>query len=503
MSGYPANFMVKCSNCNGVSHLPGAVRDESLPLLLRCQFCNHEQIWKTMPVLPKESGLTVSPVGVWICPSLSDERFAAKPAEQAIDLPPDYMTGIKEFAKTNPEEQPIPFFDTASQVGIYTRRVFGLVGLLHKQIDTFTETVARFFETKWKWAERFKRCYKRAYMQEFLDMPFYAMECPAEDELSAQYSRWIISPKFFDPAVGFHVDHSAGCRLELVNQYTRIYFPLETDIAQGIGVPEQLDLKVVSNKVIGASLPSCWDKIPGVVKDQDFTDEWPSVYIREPELARLWLARHGVRPWEPRAITPKELHLKEAYDAMYDDDLMAKAWERFTRYGRLGIFWSDVMHARRFAMLAGLMMQGITSIFVANHEDRMAWDSLYVGMGTGHHRAANELIFFRNGDPIQWKAIMKTKMTIVDMTGGIDISVLERLLAYEGRLLILCSDPIMDFDTENLLAPYVHTLAGFGIFDKSSNERWSGRRMQDSQIREALRSMTVKHYQPKPEPEDA
>jgi len=499
--GFKKNMVLQCLHCQQYLRLPIDVSSGNFPIRLTCLECKGTLELPSGNVLLPKVPPDKNPSLCWGIELNFDKVVGAelaKVAGEEIKRDP-YLSGLQQFAtdqegKLDDATAPTPFYDDATQLGKLVAKLFTKVGRLHQSIEKFTDLMGGYFQEKWQWASRFSKQWDRAYLQEFLDMPCMALQCPCEDELAKAYSRWLFAPKFFVPFLGFHIEHNAGMQLELVNQYSRLYFPVESELAKAFGIPEPLDLKVKGNKVIGASLPYCWKEMPGLGKDVDCTEDWPSVYMKNAAQVRVWLAKHGVVPWEPRAITPESLHIREAYESIDDHPLLRKSWEVFTVNGRVGLFWKDVMLARRFAMLSGSMIKGIKAVFIPSHADKVAYDSLYTSfLNTGEGRLnVQEFIYFRNGDNVIWQSVMRAKMVIVDCTRHIDALVLEKLLEYEGKVVLICDNPLQDFAEENISAALVHALSGYGVFEPRPNNKWTAQRIEDKQIRKMLRAMTVR-----------
>jgi hypothetical protein len=507
-SKYIQNFIVTCPACQANSRLREEITEADLPAVLTCPECHEYWNWESWPTLPKIP--PVAGLAWWYIvkhAQAEEERSKDKnsigteqpPKRTQAEFEADSGKGVDIFATEVPDaaaKRPVPFFRTAKYLGRNTRILFGVVSRLHEQIEFFQNSILAFFEEKGYWSKRIAQGYKKKYMQEFLTLPLTALPCPCDDETAASYARWILAPKFFDPGFGFHPTHSAGCRLELLNSYSRLYFPVES-LTEQLGVPPKLDIKVAGNKLIGGTVQLSWKDIPGIATDHDHTDSMASVYIKHPNLTRVWLAQHGVRPWQARPIEKPELEYEEPLDLITQEKLYTNAWWKFQKHGRLGVFWKDVMAARKFAALACYMLRGLTVVFTADQQSRMAWDSLYENFATRNRDS--RLAFFKNGDPVSWEAVQRVKSIVVDMnsrpnteTGErsvIDAAVLENLMSYNGRLILLCDDPIQDFDTHNIWAGYVHGLTGFGVFDKANHECWKGASIRDDRIRRLMGQM--------------
>lgn len=438
-----------------------------------CQSCSTKAVIKSA-VLPKVEPSMVSGANLpWLIPGKEEEQA------------PNVTDNIQE-----------PFKDITASIGNHTSCILSDVERLKSQIEKFRVNVVSFFEDQWKYFARFRDCWKHQYVQEWLEFPFTCFDAHSEDHYSREYGRFILCPRFFDPKLGFKVPHAlGGMRLELLNQYSRMNFPLDSFLIERFRLPKNLDLRVAGNKIIGSSLHLCWRDIHGVVPDLDHNENMPSVYIRDNVAAKKWLANHGINPWAPNPVSKPELHFREVFDQIKNNPLFYDAWQKFIKYGRLGVFWADAMAARRFATLVALSMRGTTAVFVADKKDRMAWDHLYGGkMIKSGSFYSNEIAFTENEEVIMWPAFMRAKSAVIDLYGDIDAERVEKMFDYGGRLLVIAPDPVMDFHTANIEANRVHALAGYETFSDPSlddNTRgWRPFAQQRNAIENSIRDMT-------------
>lgn len=446
---------VICSTCGGISLTPRQISREELPATLVCPHCQSTfRILRT--TLPKIDPLVYQNVKLNAVMAGSSELFPEKP--KILDV-------LKQQSEVDRIEKP-PFYQRTVDIGRLTIEILDNINFLKEDIKQFEANVATFFQGQWKYFDRFSECWDERHIREWIEFPFTVIPVVSEDLLASRYGRFIMAPKFFYPNFGFRVPQAnGGMRVFLINQFTRMNFPLETFFCEKFDLPETLDLRVVGNKVIGSSLSLCYKDIPGLAPDSDNTEEIISVYIRDSSRARQWLANHGVVPWSKSPVKKSEMNFDEPQTSITDSEIFTKAWNKFCEYGRAGIFWSDAMASRRFATLVGLMLKGTTVVFIPGQKERIAWDATYGMTGERIISRSNELVFFKNGDPVVWDAVMRTRSAIIDMHGGIDTEILLRMYDYPGRLIVLCPDPILDFHTLNVQASRVHGLCGFGIFE--------------------------------------
>lgn len=481
-----AGTIFVCPACNQPARIQKELSEDELPRILSCPNCSNDELWDKFPILPKVR--PVEGLKFWTLKTsiVDDGNYGEVAAQRKVDLerefgiPKDYDSGI-----ANPEDEinsstAPPFWALARDLQLLTRRSVAKLQQIHNELDAFKRVVLDFFYNEWKYAKRFQKGWNKGYIQEFIDFPYITIPVQCEDALAASYARWVIAPKFFEPGLGFKVYNNGGFRLELMNQYSRSLFPVESHIIKRLGLPSDYDLRVLGNKLLGSAVQLCWQDIPGLVEDADSSAQWRSVFIARSQLAREWLVQHGIKPWSAAPLKENELHEVELSEDIKDTALFRRAWKDFSRYGRLGIYWNNQLHARKFATIAGLMVKGVTAVFTATHKERMAWDSLYSIWHNKTVNHANEFCFFLNGDSVRWDAVMKTKMVIVDLYGELDMEILQRLFNYSGRVLVLCDNPLLDFATTNAEAPTVHALAGYANFEPANWERWPTTRLLEA-----------------------
>lgn len=451
--------VVLCPTCHKMSKTPRQISKEEIPITL---VCPHEACRTTFR-------LTTTMVAK-VDPIVSQSVFLnAKVFGEGEDTVStgNLIDELHQQSEAARLETP-PFFERTKNVGRLTIEILDNIEILKNDVEQFRKNVVSFFKDQWRYFERFKNCWDEQHIQEWCDFPFTVIPVVSEDILASEYGRFIMAPKFFHPQFGFKVPQAhGGMRVELINQFSRMNFPLDTMLCEKFSLPPELDLRVAGNKIIGSSLALCYKDIPGLGPDNDNTEDFVSVYIKDSARARQWLANHGVIPWGPNPVKQKDMNLVQPPTSITDSKIMNDAWEKFKDNGRLGVFWTDAMLSRRFATLIGMMLKGVTVVFVAGGKERMAWDSTYGLTGDRIQRMGNEFCFFQNGDPVVWDAVMRTKSTIIDMHGGLDTEILSKMYDYPGRLILLCPDPILDFHSINILASRVHGLCGYSVFENA------------------------------------
>jgi hypothetical protein len=501
-----AMTIMACQDCTSHGRLPIAISHDMMPCVVECGRCHHLVEWHAVPVLPKippsndlphykvYENLTLPEVKEGLAKLNAALTGTLTDTETLLDGTPDTDIQSKQEAPANTPEivgpktgEPIPFQTLATDLGESVRQLFAQVSFMQSEVATFKDKIGGFFQKQWQYSARFAERWHRGYLQHFLDFPFTAIPIECEDVLASRYARLILAPKFYDPGLGIKIAGRGGMRVELMNQYSRMNLDFPLEICEQLDIPAPLDLRVAGNKIIGASVQFCWQDIPGTAEDQDSTPEMRSIYITEPEPARLWLARHGIRPFPPIRILDQELNVKRIDEALVETPGYIDAWKLFVRTGRLGIFWQNAMDARRFAYLVGLAVRGATPVFVVGRHDVMGWHSTWSNIGKPEWtdpRMRNELCFFTNGEPVNWDVVMRAKLAIIDLHSGgdshgeqLDLNILERMIKFNNKLIVIGPDPFLDFAHENIKAAFVNALAPWQLHEPIKWEDWGTKRL--------------------------
>lgn len=453
---YPKGYLVRCDHCLNYSRLPEEISINQFPLLLTCPRCNAAKYLNPATRFPK-------------IPPLPDIRDIF-----TISLPKSDDEKTLSSTEQSETEIEVPcFYETARELGKLTVQLFEKLGELGQGIRNFEQEIGQHFLQLHEQSLCFEQAWKPKYLEQFINFPFLTVPIACEDELATHYAAWVIAPRFYNPNFGIPVESNGGFRLRLLNQYARMSYYLPSWFCKAVSMPESLELEVKGRKIIGASLSLCWKDIPGLIPDRDFSEEMVSVYMRHPLEARQWLAQHGVNPWTAQSLRPEELNVRSVEENIFDQADFTEAWTKLAQYGHMGLWWDDELQARRFATLVAKMMKGTTSVFIEGDKQRAAWQGLYATFydAVTHH---SDMIFLHNEDVFEWENLLRCRSIIVDLYGDIDTTILEKLYQYEGHLLLLGRDPLMDFQTSNIHASLIHGLAGYSLYDLPEWENWKG-----------------------------
>jgi len=441
------NRIVKCPECQGGVRVPIDIDTDDLPLACTCNLC----------------GGNFDILGDGVFHKLDPSLYAT-----AAYFTIDGMDKIEEKDNDDPNpQQKKMFHEKADKMGSITRELFDLSGELTYEIDQFKRTVAEHFMEEWKHANEFKDKWNTKWFSAFVDNPFCVLSRKCDDKFADQYSRIIFFPQFFAPNFGFEIASKGGMRIEVTTQYSRIGFPLDRLNASRIGVPASLDLYVIGNKILGSSLEFCWKDIPGIQEDADSNENWHSIYIKDSQKARVWLARHGIPAWGYRLIENSELRVPIVMPELRQAPF-SKMWDVFQRSSRMLYISNYILPGMSFSKMLCSTFVGLKVFFVGNSKKKQLWSAAVCGVD---NRSSGEnfsdRVYITNNHLINKDVLLRSGLIVVDMTEELDLGILDDLYDYTGKLLIVTSDPFMDCFEENHIAAKVYGLVSTVYQDNS------------------------------------
>lgn len=374
---------------------------------------------------------------------------------------------IEDLAK-DPDAH-IPFSVAANALGKNINTMFSQADTLMADIEKFRFQMGNYFMNVWRNSMKYQRYWREEYLTDFLDWPMLSFPVECEDVHCKRHARWVMAPRFFAPSFGIQIPMAGGFGLQLCNQYTRLAFPLEIEEATALQVASTLDLSVIGNKIIGPSLPFCWSKIPGIAEDVDATAHHPSVYIKNNEAARPWLANQGVNPWEKNPIPSENMAFDTPPELTVDNKEFVAAWAVLKETGRIGLFHHSLQNSREAAMFLATMLRGVKCFFVNSVEDEFYYKNIrrtLAGRFQDSSVSKSQYIYCHNGNDLILEQLQKAAVVVLDMNhGGIDSEIVGKLFDYRGVMIVVNTDPMMDYTTDNFLCPRIYGLAGFPVFD--------------------------------------
>ncbi len=461
---FPIEKPFYCQECQLISRIKQNISSNDLPVALQCPECSATQVW-IMPPVPRK----IDPSKIVLNRYF---KIAKNVPEKYHEDPRPLFEGEFRTADamqfdSEENQSDVPFARKAKRMHETVVDLFKQTEEIEKDLYQFRMQVANHFLMKWQHSQRYKKYWREEYLEAFLEWPMFTFPVDCEDIHSKRYGRWVMSPRFFQPMFGFPVPVGGGFILQLVNQFTRLAFPLEKDEAQALFVPEVFDIEVHGQKLIGPSLPFVWKNIPGLIEDQDATENWISVTIDNDAATRPWLANHGIKPWSDVPLLPAELAFAEVPPIFYETEGYTEVWRRFSEAGRVGIVWSRLREARMAAVLSAKMMRGIKAVFIHGDEDKTYYKEIIreVAASIRTESFANEWVFLTNESDIRWDRMTAVRVCIVDCCRELDTDMIEKLYQFRGRIIGVTTDGLMDFHKENIVAPQVYGLFGNPCFE--------------------------------------
>lgn len=351
---------------------------------------------------------------------------------------------------------------------------------LQKTADNFRQEI----ETIYSQISGFHDAWNPKLIYHFLLHPFATMPAhPLDRELNKAGCFFFLTPKFYSKLHGLPLNTKGGFYMQFISPYTQLGIPLEPHIRKELKVHGPLDLRFHYSKIVGRSLEDYWDKIAGVILDEDHSVNSPSVLVEDKRSARMWMVKHGLPAWNyhptpPEAVFPvAEKWIREGEEKVYLD-----AFQQFLRTGRMAIAWTDVPLARAFGLYLGTAYRGYKLVIVGQPRDRVVQGSEEWGNVASwkakfqHHlNTRKDFVFHDWTDFNSLVGLNEFELVMVDIAGGVPLEFLDRLHDYNGRLLLVLDDPLMDTLEENEVAPAIYSLCNTAHFyagEEAWNHQW-------------------------------
>jgi hypothetical protein len=320
-----------------------------------------------------------------------------------------------------------------------------LDAISRKFVEQFQESFSIANNTAdWDWS----------YVLPFIKQPFLALPMHCDDADQRYYTRLVMAPFFYRGLVGFPVHTIGGFHAQIVNSYSRLFFPLERWMAQVLEAPANLQLEVVGNRIIGPSLLHCWKDIPGTVTDDFHKPDEPSIVIREQAEARGWLVKHAVPGWQAVPI-PDSLIAGGALRLLEQEERFRQPWKRFAASSRMVAACDAKNFGRAFAAAASIVVKGATLVICPDDAAMQEWnEALRINQFAGAAPfAIHTWEDFRHVDSIN---VVPT--LIVEWGPDMPDEFLAQLHLYTGKMIVLIGDPLVDAMDDNVLAPLLYAL---------------------------------------------
>ena len=435
--------LVNCTTCRKLSRIPSDITPGMLPVVLHCPECQAEEMWTVLPSLPR------------VEPPKEQVGYYIVSGVETIEVPMERVPEEYDEEAAAHDARINTFYGRAEQLSGMLRQMLELTGTLQNDISQFQRNIEDHFKDSLRISSIFGKNYDPGFLQEFIVNPFVSVPVHCTDKLAKEYTRWLISPKFFKPDLGVQLHGTGGFRLELINSYTRLTRPGTNVLWQYLGVPRNMNLEVYGRKIIGSDLRFTNNDIPGIDNDVDHCPEWPSVVIEDSLSARSWLAAHGILGWQKIPMVKDDVY-NVNHDMFASHPFMQAAWKRFRSCSRFGIFWPRMIDARKFSAYASSLIKGIKLVIIGNQDYKVFWQD---EIKYGGHVMTGSYVYAANKEEVGVDVMNKeATCVIVDVSSGVDPGRLEALYDYKGKLLVVGSDPLMDCEEENEYARLVYGL---------------------------------------------
>lgn len=427
-----------CPNCKRVQLFSRAVPIAALPIVIRCGFgdCQYTIAYSTEdspPIFPKLDAKNIVK-GNWL-------------VEMQQGNEKDY------WKSTTPGQ--ISFQDRCKAIATHTAGALQNVQSLRADLDHLATALTDQFAAEHSLTNSFIKYWNPSKAMNFIKQPFCCLPIICQDKFIGSRTRLFFSPDFYSPIVGFPLQGFGGYSAQLITPYTLINFPMESHLQNFMDVMPSPDIRVVDDRVVGRDLFRCWRDIPGVVPDREHHEDAPLMRIQQSQKARTWLARLGIAPWNVGQLTEQHAFpaLWTYYSGSASDGVKAseaRVFKQFVEHGRVALFYANPLDAWSVASTIGSYVHGSKLALMPPSEDR----SLYQHV----QASARET---RSTKPFHWKEIKRVEdmpdqqtlqgveFMIVHYDRSFPTEALEKLYNYNGRLIIISQDPVMDTLTEN------------------------------------------------------
>lgn len=476
---------IQCK-CQRLSYINEDICANQFPVLIECSFCLEKVLLIGTEIFPKViPPQDMSNVSAWkvIAPGESKEIELDRKESAVItgiDLTtPDSINSMEGLEAEEIVDRAEPHYNVlAKQLKENLKQGIALVAKMEIALEQFASDMERDMRKSVGQAVVFKKYWRLEYVKDFISEPINSIELSLENQDLANGTRLVFSPNFLAVNFGIPISTSKGMRSELVTPFTRISRSINGAYAEALGLPDEPKLFVHGKKIIGRELSYLWNQIPGIIQDIDSTPQDPSVVINDCS-AREWLALRGVRPW---AINPiKEILTSDQFNSsevIFETEILPEfsmPWIKLEKCGRVGVWWNNVVMLRKFGLFCLEQIRGAKLILTCGSKDEVHWKSIDSSLNRkGVTFKDNSVVFecFVNIDDIE--EYLSYNVIVLDLCNIpwdrkklLDnlYSVLYGLFKYNGVLVVLGNDPILDLEGDCSLHIKSHTLAGFEIYD--------------------------------------
>lgn len=466
-------WILECSFCRKIGPLKEDLSmEENETVQIKCSYCQRISTIgdRPLPKLPPDAKRETSFNSIELA------------AEQEVSKRRSEIENELQDAGGEPVQQ--SFMQRTEKLADNLATGLQMIEDMKYSLDELARSMVIEFEETWSQHDLIRK-WDMGFLNEFVERPFMQFPVETDDPAIKDYCCYIIAPKFFEPRFGIPLPCTGGFRLELMTPYTRFSgFNVSQWLADYLELPSPLELEVYGNKIIGKSLHKCWASIPGVEVDEDHTDDHPSVRIKDQILARQWLARNGVTPWQPKLLSTgknfaKGGLLREGKATPWQ----RRHWRRIRRNGRVLLSWYKIENALAMSLKASTMIHGF-KLFISDEDGIELWKKA----GIDNRDKGCMWHTYEQVDPGSFDQV--PIIFLYYSQGNIPMDYIEQLYHYKGSLLIVTDDPVSDVLCENDEAATLSSLVADIIIDlPRRGPSWRRQPPERNRVVESLRKL--------------
>lgn len=443
----------QCPSCRRLQVFERPILATMLPVVIRCSFadCKYAQSHSVLevdnqPVFPKVD--PINPVmGSW-----------------KVELNQAEVKPLREYWK--PSTAQVSFNERCNTIATHIAGGLMAIETLKSDLDNLAESFTGQFQAEWSLATSFLKYWHPSKVNAFIKAPFCCLPVTCQDKFLTARTRIFFCPNFFTVKVGFPLQNFGGYTAQMVTPYTLINFPLESHLAKFMDLLPLPDVYTVGEMINGRDLYRCWRDIPGTVPDREHSDEAPLLRIKEPHLARPWLARLGINPWNIGELRKQE----DAYAVMWSyfnqEKRFAKEreiFQAFVKWGRLALFFESATKAWEIAATIGGYMYGNKLALISSSQREQVYKTILTSCTEQRANTSFHWKEIRSVEDVPEAATLDSlSLIIVYYDDAFPAEALAALYKYQGRLIIVAHDPLMDTLSENWEASLL-----FGLVSQS------------------------------------
>lgn len=439
----PLHFKIECEGCGKIHRTNQAIKEDHLPVTFRCP-----QTREIVFVLDKDSGHYPFPkidpmskhVGSW---HLEQPKNSDDNSSRIVEVPN------------------LPFREQADKIADLLGEGIQRVRHLQNDLGRLAAKMVEDFSEAWDMANTFRDDWIPDRMIHFIQNPFIVFDAdPGTEEIYELMDfcpKWVMSPLFFEKVIGFPLETKGGFLTQVVNPYSTLTFPLNGFVSKVVDAGRTPDLKVVGNKIVGSDLKKFMEHIPGIIPDEDHTEDDPSVRIHHSKSARPYLASIGVNPWPETKLSVPVRESCAAVNIINGKELYRETFKRFIESNRLTIFWRESDKRHEFMSLVAQSVQGFKTIVYKEERTREAMQPTFAS--SMHIRETS--VVYQSCDQVEENKNRLAQTPTVFVMEDVEAEWLQNLFVYSGNIIVFRDcNPIMDFFDGGWEASFVFGLTG-------------------------------------------